>query len=187
MPTAIPTATMPPSPPPGPIINYFVAHGNNLNPGDCTSISWSVSNAREVYFDGRGVEGTGAAQVCPRQTTTYTLRVVALDGSVITRTVTITVTAGCTQLKGNWGGATNAVYAAANNLASAKGICSGQIQVVSVESVQWRDSSLGCPERGKVYAFVITPGYKILLQTGSGRFEYHTNQDGGMLKTCNSP
>lgn len=85
-----PTQTPPPA---GPTFNYFQAHGNNLNPGECISISWSVSNAREVYFEGSGVAGTAAMNVCPRQTTTYTLRYVGFDGSVNNRTVTITVLA----------------------------------------------------------------------------------------------
>jgi len=39
-----------------------------------------------------------------------------------------------------------------------------QIQVVSVSPADWRDSSLGCPERGMVYTPVLTSGYKVTLR-----------------------
>jgi len=39
-----------------------------------------------------------------------------------------------------------------------------RIKIVSVSPVEWRDSSLGCPERGMVYTQVLTPGYKVTLR-----------------------
>ena len=42
-------------------------------------------------------------------------------------------------------------------------------------SVVWPDSSLGCPEEGKTYSQVLTPGYLILLEYDGNKFEYHTN------------
>src|SRR3989442_6915675 len=39
-----------------------------------------------------------------------------------------------------------------------------RIKIVSVSPVEWRDSSLGCPERGMVYTPVLTPGYKVTLR-----------------------
>jgi len=49
---------------------------------------------------------------------------------------------------------------AKEDLANCKGIDKEQI---SVASVNWPDTSLGCPEPGMVYAHVVTRGYKILL------------------------
>lgn len=49
------------------------------------------------------------------------------------------------------------------------------ISLVAVETMQWRDSSLGCPREGMQYLQVITPGYSILLQAGDKQYEFHTD------------
>jgi hypothetical protein len=49
------------------------------------------------------------------------------------------------------------------------------IVLVTVEAMQWRDSSLGCPRQGVQYLQVITPGYLILLQAGDKLYEFHTD------------
>jgi len=36
---------------------------------------------------------------------------------------------------------------------------------VSVEPAEWGDTSLGCPEKGMVYAQVVTSGYRVLLRS----------------------
>jgi hypothetical protein len=63
--------------------------------------SWSVQNVREVYFyaegeswQGNGVAGQGQQTECPPHTMAYYLRVVKNDGSVDTRSITITVVPG---------------------------------------------------------------------------------------------
>ena len=50
-----------------------------------------------------------------------------------------------------------------------------EIILSEATSVVWPDSSLGCPEEGKTYSQVLTPGYLILLEQGGNKFEYHTN------------
>jgi hypothetical protein len=50
-----------------------------------------------------------------------------------------------------------------------------QIQVITVEAVDWPDASLGCPEPGKAYAQMITPGYQIVLSVQGKKYEYHSN------------
>ncbi|MGQ9598702.1 MAG: hypothetical protein ACUVWZ_04735 [Anaerolineae bacterium] len=55
-------------------------------------------------------------------------------------------------------------------------IPSERIAVQSVEAVQWRDSSLGCPEPGMYYLMVITPGYRIRLEADGRIYEYHTSE-----------
>ena len=62
------------------------------------------------------------------------------------------------------------------DLARRTGITEGEIQVVKVEAVEWEDSSLGCPEEGKMYAQIITPGYQILLSAGGKEYDYRTDQ-----------
>ena len=56
-----------------------------------------------------------------------------------------------------------------------------EIEVQSVEAVEWPDASLGCPQPGMMYAQVITPGYRILLKTGDETYEYHSDQKRAIL------
>ena len=39
-----------------------------------------------------------------------------------------------------------------------------RIRIVSVSPAEWRDSSLGCPERGMIYTPVMTSGYKVRVR-----------------------
>ena len=50
------------------------------------------------------------------------------------------------------------------------------INVVSVEEVEFGDSSLGCPVDGQFYSQVITPGYKIVLEAGGETFDYRLDK-----------
>ena len=58
-----------------------------------------------------------------------------------------------------------------------------QVQVVSVEEVEWPTPALGCPLPGRLYAQVIVDGYRIILQAGSRRLEYHTDR-ASRWETC---
>jgi hypothetical protein len=62
-------------------------------------------------------------------------------------------------------------------LAEDLGIEAHNIEVVSIEAVQWRDSSLGCPRPGQSYLTVITPGFRVILEADGERYEYHTDQN----------
>lgn len=48
--------------------------------------------------------------------------------------------------------------------------------VISVESVDWSDASLGCPEPEMMYAQVITPGYRIILELEDQQYAYHASR-----------
>lgn len=50
-----------------------------------------------------------------------------------------------------------------------------QIQLLAHEMVEWGDSSLGCPQPGMMYAQVVTPGYRFLLEAGGNQYSYHTD------------
>lgn len=67
------------------------ADNMNLKANECTYIRWDVSNIREVYFQGQGVVGSAAQQVCPPRTETFTLRVLRLDNVWQDFTITINV------------------------------------------------------------------------------------------------
>jgi hypothetical protein len=47
------------------------------------------------------------------------------------------------------------------------------IEVRSVEEHAFRDTSLGVPEPGQMYAQAITPGYVIWLRAKGKAYEYH--------------
>lgn len=54
------------------------------------------------------------------------------------------------------------------------GVDPSDLTVTDIETVDWNDSSLGCPEEGGVYAQVISPGYRITVTDGTTTLEYHT-------------
>ncbi|MBE2220518.1 MAG: hypothetical protein IAF02_03205 [Anaerolineae bacterium] len=58
-----------------------------------------------------------------------------------------------------------------------------EITVVSVEAMEWSDSSLGCPAPGYAYAQVITPGFLITLDSGDAGdpHTYHTDLNGNFV------
>jgi hypothetical protein len=66
--------------------------------------------------------------------------------------------------------------AARRDLATRLNVSLDQIQVLDVQSRDWPDSSLGCPQPGTTYAQVITPGYLTMLGNGQRRYEYHTDR-----------
>jgi hypothetical protein len=81
--------------------------------------------------------------------------------------------------------ARNVVLIAKDDLARGLGLSVSEISVVSVEAVDWPDTSLGCPEPGKVYAQVITPGYLVVLEAEGQTYEYHTDK-GGQVTLCDT-
>lgn len=76
------------------------------------------------------------------------------------------------------------VAVAKEYLANELGVASDDITAVAIEAVQWSDASLGCPEPGKAYAQVITPGYRIVLEAGQKEYELHTDQGGQSIVIC---
>jgi hypothetical protein len=61
-----------------------------------------------------------------------------------------------------------------------------QVTLDRVDQVDWRDSSLGCGEPGKVYAQVIVEGYRAVLTVGGQRREVHADS-GGRVVYCPNP
>ena len=72
-------------------------------------------------------------------------------------------------------GVGTAMDLAKRDLAERLGVSTYEIGIVSVEAVEWPDASLGCPKPGMMYAQVITPGYRIILEVGGKRYEYHSD------------
>lgn len=91
LPTAAPNPTA--TPVPTAQISFTVNGGPTatITAGECATVAWDVRNVREVFYQGAGVPGSGSVNECPASTTTYTLRVILLDGSTVERTVAINV------------------------------------------------------------------------------------------------
>jgi acetyl esterase/lipase len=61
--------------PPGEVEVAFVADRIVVQPGECATLEWSVEGGFGVELNGQPVERTGQAEVCPEETTSYTLDV----------------------------------------------------------------------------------------------------------------
>jgi heat shock protein HslJ len=99
VPTAAPTPTPPPPPTatPAPVLS-FSADRTAINQGECTTLRWSVENIQAVWvyplgepFERFPRAGQGTEQVCPTVTTTYEMRVLQRDGTVVFSQVTVNV------------------------------------------------------------------------------------------------
>ncbi len=99
----VPTSAPTPSPVPPPTATptaeiSFTADSTNINQGECTTLRWSVQNIQAVWVYPQGANfnqfprtGQGSEQVCPMTTTTYEMRVLQRDGTVVFRQVTVNV------------------------------------------------------------------------------------------------
>lgn len=90
-----PTATLPLVPPDSPFNVFITADTYSILAGQCATISWNVTGASQVLFDGAFVNPVDARVVCPGLSTTYTLQVTqASTGLIQSYPVLITVTSG---------------------------------------------------------------------------------------------
>jgi heat shock protein HslJ len=91
------TITVRPSATPEAQISFW-ADRTTINQGECTRIYWHVENVEGVWvypqgerFDRFPRTGQDSERVCPNSTTTYEMRVLMRDGSIVFRQVTINV------------------------------------------------------------------------------------------------
>ena len=71
--------------------------------------------------------------------------------------------------------AREAVRLAIEHLVKTLGVPASAIRLLRVETVQWSDTSLGCPKEGMMYAQVITPGFRVVLWAQGREYQYHTD------------
>ncbi len=64
------------------------------------------------------------------------------------------------------------------------GVEHAEIEVLSIESTTFSDTSLGCPEPGKMYAQVMTPGIVVLLDADGEQLDYRVAESGGSFSLC---
>jgi hypothetical protein len=76
------------------------------------------------------------------------------------------------------------VNAALNDAATQLGVSAANLHVEQVEPRQWPDSSLGCARPGLMYSQIVTPGFLIVISSGSTRLEYHTDTRSNVV-LCN--
>ena len=78
----------------------------------------------------------------------------------------------------------DSVIQAAVDAASAQlGVPADNLIVVMTAQRDWPDVSLGCPEPGRTYAQVITPGYVVTIDTDDLVTEVQVNTDTGSRAT----
>ena len=75
---------------PTPFVSFSSSQGT-INSGECVTIWWDVENISQVYYEGEGVTGHDNRTACPTSATTYTLRVVYLNGTEESYFVTVEV------------------------------------------------------------------------------------------------
>jgi hypothetical protein len=76
----------------------------------------------------------------------------------------------------------DAVGLARETLARDLGLEAGAFVVRKVEAVEWPDTSLGCPEKGMLYAQVTVPGYRVVLEYQGRAHQVHVG--GGRAVRC---
>lgn len=52
-----------------------------------------------------------------------------------------------------------------------------QITMKNIRKFEWPDASLGCPEKGKTYASMVTPGYVLTMEYDGRQYTYHADQN----------
>ncbi|HSQ40067.1 MAG TPA: hypothetical protein VLM78_07885 [Anaerolineales bacterium] len=80
-----------------------------------------------------------------------------------------------------------AVEAAVKALVEREGVALESVSVVTLEAVEWSNSCLGCAQPGEHCLMVITPGYRIVLQSGEKTYTVHTNRNGRQAILCDRP
>jgi len=91
-PTPAPVAIAPPPTSAAPVINSFTAEPSTIEPGQSSTLRWSISNATDMTIDhGVGaIQSQGQRQVFPRTSTSYALTVRG-PGGMTTSSVTVQV------------------------------------------------------------------------------------------------
>lgn len=74
---------------------------------------------------------------------------------------------------------------AVSDLVERLGVAVEDISIVESRAVTWGDSSLGCPEPGKLYTQVLTSGWLTVLEADGKTYHYHAGSGDPFL--CTNP
>ncbi len=66
-----------------------------------------------------------------------------------------------------------AVELARKKLAEELSVPEDRLRLEEAEAVEWPNPALGCPEKGMMYAQVVTPGYRVRFRQDERRHEVH--------------
>jgi hypothetical protein len=148
----------------------------------------AAAGAAKVATQVPGVIGTVAAVATQAPGAVATVQAAATQAPGAVATVQAAAGAAGTAVKGATGMTPDQIGQAARaEAARALNVPVDQITVERVEPVDWRDSSLGCGEPGKVYAQVITEGFRVVVNAGGQRREVHTDERGSRIVFCQNP
>lgn len=71
------------------------------------------------------------------------------------------------------------------DLAAELDVAPETLNLISIEAVEWPNASLGCPQPGKMYAQVITPGWRLILEDkASNRYDVRAPKAGESFIIC---
>lgn len=70
--------------------------------------------------------------------------------------------------------------------ARALGVPAEQVNLSRVEAVQWSDSSLGCPGKGRAYTRMVKPGFRAIVSV-AGRLHRVNGDTAGRTVFCPGP
>lgn len=65
------------------------------------------------------------------------------------------------------------------------GISATDIRMVQTQAAEWRDSSLGCPQKGMQYQPVITAGYRVVVMSATHDYTVHVANRRAVI--CGTP
>ncbi len=68
----------------------------------------------------------------------------------------------------------SAVQQSVADLAATLDVDPGEVEVVSVEEMTWRNGSRGCAQPGMSYTQALIEGSRIILRAGGRTYEYHS-------------
>ena len=72
------------------------------------------------------------------------------------------------------------------DLAERAGAATDPIEIREAEAVTWPDAALGCPEPGRMYAQMLVPGFRVVLEVGGRSYDYHAAESGRFV-LCETP
>ncbi|HKY47737.1 MAG TPA: hypothetical protein VJQ79_07120, partial [Acidimicrobiia bacterium] len=156
-----------------PSLLFLVACGGSL-PGSLPGASSSGSTSLSQPTD-QGTTSTTKPEVTSTSAPATTLTTAASTAS--------TTTTGTAEPGGIVGVPDSLLAAVIEDAASRQSVEVAAVTVLSGQAVDWPDGSLGCPEPGKSYTQVLTPGYLVTVDAGGVTLEYHLNRQGA-FKQC---
>jgi hypothetical protein len=76
----------------------------------------------------------------------------------------------------------DAIARARKHLGETLGLEASEVTLESATAVTWPDASLGCPEKDRMYAQVLTPGHKVVLKAEGKTHRLHVGR--GRIVVC---